>query len=395
MAVATGAAVLSFTSLTDLAIVCGTHRNLAWLFPVALDAAAVVATRVWLARVSSEVVVEARRIAVGTLVLSVLGNATDHYLRAYQVVPPWWLVAVVAMVPPVVLVTTVHLVAAMVSDRQAVTAPDAATVGQSPMVELDQGQDEKGTAICRTPGGEQPVGLDQAEPGSGTRQSPVPAAPQAAGKHPDTEKPVVGVDLRKHDGPPGKPQFSAPSADGRDAEVAEAPTNSTPAAPDRQEPEDEKGTEAIRTPGGDRSDTPTGRPPETLTEARPVDVEEARPVGPTDANGVGSIDALGGAQSVGPVGATDARPVAPLKPRPVGGAKPRPRPDRSRRKKSTGRADRSDDELLDQLREMPRPVGGELPSRTAVMKALSVGSGRASRLLDRLQPQPSEAGADQ
>lgn len=177
LAVAAGAAVLSFTSLMDLAIVCGTHRNLAWLFPVALDAAAVVATRVWLAKVSGEVVVEARRIAVGTLVLSVLGNATDHYLRAYQVVPPWWLVAVVAMVPPVVLVTTVHLVAAMVRNRQMPTA------------EVDQQKQADVDNVHISPGDDL-VAVRSSEEQQADNQDPVVDQPT---EQPSTDQPAVDL----------------------------------------------------------------------------------------------------------------------------------------------------------------------------------------------------------
>ncbi|WP_236789638.1 hypothetical protein [Amycolatopsis sp. GM8] len=85
---------------------------------------------------------------------------------------------------------------------------------------------------------------------------------------------------------------------------------------------------------------------------------------------------------------TAARPDAPVEARPVVAAKPRPQrrttTARSGPVKPTGQPDRTDDELMSQLRAMPVAEGADLPSRTAVQNALGVGSGRASRLLERL-----------
>lgn len=110
--VALAAAVLSFASLRSLAIVCGTPEGLAWLLPLNLDAAAVVATLVWLASEAPEPARWfARTLALGTLALSVAGNATEHFLIAFGIRPPWWAVVAVASVPPVVLGAVAHLVA--------------------------------------------------------------------------------------------------------------------------------------------------------------------------------------------------------------------------------------------------------------------------------------------
>jgi len=117
--VAVAAAVLSFASLRHLATVCGTSERLAWLLPVAVDAAAVVATRVWLSRrVPAGARRQARRLAVGAIVLSVVGNATDHLLSAYRIVPPWQAVVAVAAVAPAVLGAVAHLVALVVAPHE-------------------------------------------------------------------------------------------------------------------------------------------------------------------------------------------------------------------------------------------------------------------------------------
>lgn len=89
-AVAGAAAALSFASLLSLAIVCGTARYLAWLLPLCLDGAAVVATRVWPSPNSSSAARQyARSLALAMIGLSVLGNAVDHMLTAYHLRPPW------------------------------------------------------------------------------------------------------------------------------------------------------------------------------------------------------------------------------------------------------------------------------------------------------------------
>lgn len=118
--VALAAAVLSFASLRSLAVSCGTTATLAWLLPVCIDAAAVVATRVWLSSSSPEPARRfARTLALGAFLLSVAGNAADHGMTAYGIVPPWWAVVAVAAVPPAILAGTAHL-AALAATRPAV-----------------------------------------------------------------------------------------------------------------------------------------------------------------------------------------------------------------------------------------------------------------------------------
>ncbi|RBM16597.1 hypothetical protein DI005_25260 [Prauserella sp. PE36] len=110
--VAGAAAVLSFDALRQLAVLAGTPAGLAWLLPVTFDAAALVATRLWLAGDAPGAARRfARTLALTMIGLSVAGNATSHALVAYQVTPPWWAVVAVAAVPPAVLGAVAHLAA--------------------------------------------------------------------------------------------------------------------------------------------------------------------------------------------------------------------------------------------------------------------------------------------
>ena len=109
------AAVLTFTTLTDLAVAVGITGALlgvplAWLVPITVDAAGVVAARVWLKQLGPAAAVEfARRLAMTCISLSVLGNGGEHGMSAYHVTAPWWVVVAVSAVPPAMLGAVVHL----------------------------------------------------------------------------------------------------------------------------------------------------------------------------------------------------------------------------------------------------------------------------------------------
>lgn len=124
--VAIAAAVLSFDALRHLAVMVGTPGTLAWLLPVTVDAAAVVATRVWLAGgAPARAWRFARVLALTMVALSVAGNAVSHWLAAYQVEPAWWAVVAVASVPPLVLGATAHLAALAATPGEAGGAGEA------------------------------------------------------------------------------------------------------------------------------------------------------------------------------------------------------------------------------------------------------------------------------
>jgi len=108
--VATAAAVLSFSALRDLALLCGFAAELAWLLPVVVDAGAAAGSLVWLGGRTHHL---ARRfasaLALTLLGLSVGANALAHGLEAYRLAPAWWVVVAVSAIAPAVLGAVVHL----------------------------------------------------------------------------------------------------------------------------------------------------------------------------------------------------------------------------------------------------------------------------------------------
>lgn len=120
--VAAAAAVLSFSALRDLALVCGFAAQLAWLLPVVVDAGAAAGSLVWLGGWAGPAArVFARALALTLLALSVAANALGHGLAAFALAPAWWVVVIVSAVAPAVLGAVVHL--AVLVGRPAVESP--------------------------------------------------------------------------------------------------------------------------------------------------------------------------------------------------------------------------------------------------------------------------------
>lgn len=108
--VAVAAAVLSFSALRDLALVCGFAPMLAWLLPIVVDAGAAAGSLVWLGgRVGVAACRFARALALILLGLSVAANALGHGLAAFALAPAWWVVVLVSAIAPAVLGAVVHL----------------------------------------------------------------------------------------------------------------------------------------------------------------------------------------------------------------------------------------------------------------------------------------------
>lgn len=114
-AVAAAAAVLSFTTLHDLAAVSGftpwggwASPGTAWLLPVTIDAGAAAGSLVWLSR-TGPARVFGRGLALTLLLLSVVGNGLGHHLVVEAARPGWLIVVLVSAVPPAVLGAVVHL----------------------------------------------------------------------------------------------------------------------------------------------------------------------------------------------------------------------------------------------------------------------------------------------
>lgn len=108
--VAAAAAILSFSSLRDLAVQTEYLSRIAWLFPISLDAAAGVAMVVWMRSPDMRVAKHARNLTWASIVLSVVCNGVQHGLAAAGL-PMFWQVAVgVSTIPPVMFGAVVHLV---------------------------------------------------------------------------------------------------------------------------------------------------------------------------------------------------------------------------------------------------------------------------------------------
>jgi hypothetical protein len=125
------AAVLTFTTLFSLAVACGFSPWLAWLLPVTVDAAGLVALRIWLHGGPDF----AKRLTVVCIAASVAGNATQHGLAAYGLPVPWWVIVVVSAVPPSMLAAVVHLAQA---DRPDGESPDQGRDAEPVQLEADQ-----------------------------------------------------------------------------------------------------------------------------------------------------------------------------------------------------------------------------------------------------------------
>ena len=140
LAVAIAAAVLSFSALAGLAELAGVTSTLplpaggqfrlAWLLPIAVDAYAVTATRVWLRTAgTARTRGYARRNAAGAIALSVAGNAAYHALDAAGVTSlvdvraGWAVVVAVSAVPPVMLGLVGHLHALVSDDSRPAPVP--------------------------------------------------------------------------------------------------------------------------------------------------------------------------------------------------------------------------------------------------------------------------------
>lgn len=114
--VGVAAAILTFTTLRALAETVGFRESLfgalqsAWLLPVTIDAAGVVAARVWLRGTAAQEAVDfARKLTWVCISASVLGNAGQHLMAELAIEPPWWVIVLVTAVPPAMLGASVHL----------------------------------------------------------------------------------------------------------------------------------------------------------------------------------------------------------------------------------------------------------------------------------------------
>jgi hypothetical protein len=108
--------VTSYTTLAELALFVGWSEGMAWLFPAALDALALVACRIWL---SHDYPAASRSYAKWvTLIasaLSIAGNGVGHLASTGHLQPDLWLVVAVGSVAPASLAVVVHLASLVTS----------------------------------------------------------------------------------------------------------------------------------------------------------------------------------------------------------------------------------------------------------------------------------------
>lgn len=131
--VASCAVAVSFAGLFGLAVLCSFSPELAALVPVLVDAGAGVATVVWLAGdVPPAARRYARRLALGLLSVSVVGNAASHALVAYGARPHWLVVVAVGALAPAVLAAVIHLAALVKAGCGEVA--DVPVVGRTPVL---------------------------------------------------------------------------------------------------------------------------------------------------------------------------------------------------------------------------------------------------------------------
>jgi hypothetical protein len=116
------AAVISFSALYDLAILCGFRPLIAILFPVMVDAGAAVALAGW------KTSPFARRVALALLFSTVAGNAVAHILVAYGLRPHWVVVVLVGGLAPAVLAATWQLTTRETVEDQKTANPTVAEV---------------------------------------------------------------------------------------------------------------------------------------------------------------------------------------------------------------------------------------------------------------------------
>lgn len=128
--VCAAAVVASFSTLASLAAVAGWGERASWLLPVCLDALGMVACRVWLSpKAPAPARVFAKRIALTTVAVSIVGNAAGHLAATHHLSQGLVLVVLVGAVPPAGLAAGIHL--AVLRGKVAtevVSVPDAAPV---------------------------------------------------------------------------------------------------------------------------------------------------------------------------------------------------------------------------------------------------------------------------
>lgn len=108
--------VTSYTTLAELALFVGWSEGMAWLFPAALDALALVACRIWLSHSYPAASRSyAKWVTLIASALSIAGNGVGHLASTGHLQPDLWLVVAVGSVAPASLAVVVHLASLVTS----------------------------------------------------------------------------------------------------------------------------------------------------------------------------------------------------------------------------------------------------------------------------------------
>jgi len=130
--ISSGAFILSFTALTDLASAAGIHPGLTWIWPLIVDGLIVVATIGVVALAGRAQVWYPWVLLIGASALSITANAVEATMRAITVAS--WVAVAVSAVPPLVLLAVTHLTVVLgkpVRQTTAVTTPQAPVVAST------------------------------------------------------------------------------------------------------------------------------------------------------------------------------------------------------------------------------------------------------------------------
>jgi len=113
--IASGAFLLSYSALTDLAAAAGIHPGMTWIWPLIVDGLIVVSTIGAVALAGCKGVAYCWTLLIGASILSITANAIHASMYSTRVAP--WLASMVAAIPPLVLLAVTHLTV-VISRRQ-------------------------------------------------------------------------------------------------------------------------------------------------------------------------------------------------------------------------------------------------------------------------------------
>lgn len=138
LCIGAGAAVLSFSTLRDLALACKYPAELAWVYPLIVDATVAAGTLVWLGHWADRPSVRfARGLTLGALGLTLVLNASQVGLHSAGIAPAPWAVVAIGAVPAALLGATIHL---------------AVLVGRRPVEVAVPGMAEESSSQVEAPG---------------------------------------------------------------------------------------------------------------------------------------------------------------------------------------------------------------------------------------------------